>query len=445
MELKNALVKRRSESHGGGGVFWMFVCCKCCGFSEEVSNYVIPLREYRYVVTNAQRECYFPGSPSDSAALDEMDISKANPIPPTSSFDFVVFHSQPSFYEEFERTLLKWDIQTKSHQQRVLRIARTMSEYVPIDPEEVKILNNDSVVDFVLVPAKFWQNVYEQSGVRASKIYVLPESLNTRMYTPVPWDMKPDLKQLITPWRHQVGRGQSLNDVVPPSDRRNEWTVFLSIFKWEMRKGWRYLLEAYFTLQMDLLKSKNRRVLLIIHTVLPASEYSVSNSVDRHDPARFVSTIEVVAAQLNPLPFLVITEVLSQQDLIRLYQSADVFVLPSCGEGWGLPVMEAMALGIPTITTRWSGMTAFTTPETAFLVDVLSELKDVLDQSKPYKPQMAVPDVIQLRQYMEFVINEPGEAREVGRRGGEHIRKNFDRMVIGKQLDDLLNQLKNKP
>ena len=47
------------------------------------------------------------------------------------------------------------------------------------------------------------------------------------------------------------------------------------------------------------------------------------------------------------------------QELPSLYAAADAFVLPSRGEGWGRPVMEAMAMGLPTIATNWSGTTAF--------------------------------------------------------------------------------------
>jgi glycosyltransferase involved in cell wall biosynthesis len=40
-------------------------------------------------------------------------------------------------------------------------------------------------------------------------------------------------------------------------------------------------------------------------------------------------------------------------DMPQLYKSADAFVLPSRGEGWGLPLMEAMAMELPTIGTNW--------------------------------------------------------------------------------------------
>lgn len=42
----------------------------------------------------------------------------------------------------------------------------------------------------------------------------------------------------------------------------------------------------------------------------------------------------------------------SETDLHRLYAAANVFVLPSLAEGFGLPVAEAMAHGTPVVTSR---------------------------------------------------------------------------------------------
>jgi glycosyltransferase involved in cell wall biosynthesis len=46
-------------------------------------------------------------------------------------------------------------------------------------------------------------------------------------------------------------------------------------------------------------------------------------------------------------------------DMADLYQQAHVFVLPSKGEGWGLPLIEATAVGLPIITTWYSAHTEF--------------------------------------------------------------------------------------
>ena len=47
----------------------------------------------------------------------------------------------------------------------------------------------------------------------------------------------------------------------------------------------------------------------------------------------------------------VIVESMPFEQLINLYKSIDVMVMPSSGEGWGLIPFQSMALGIPTITT----------------------------------------------------------------------------------------------
>ena len=50
-----------------------------------------------------------------------------------------------------------------------------------------------------------------------------------------------------------------------------------------------------------------------------------------------------------------IQDELSWVDLPRLYKAVDAFVLPSRGEGWGRPHVEAMATGLPIVATNWSG------------------------------------------------------------------------------------------
>lgn len=65
---------------------------------------------------------------------------------------------------------------------------------------------------------------------------------------------------------------------------------------------------------------------------------------------------------------LILPGVLSDQDLPVLYRCADVFCFPSEKEGWGLVVLEAIAAGLPIITSDQPPFTEFLTPEQAALV-----------------------------------------------------------------------------
>lgn len=49
---------------------------------------------------------------------------------------------------------------------------------------------------------------------------------------------------------------------------------------------------------------------------------------------------------------LVLTNYVPKSDLIALYNAADLFVFPSLAEGFGLPVLEAMACGTPVLTSN---------------------------------------------------------------------------------------------
>jgi len=51
---------------------------------------------------------------------------------------------------------------------------------------------------------------------------------------------------------------------------------------------------------------------------------------------------------------IIITDYVPVQDLPLLYNGAEIFVYPSFYEGFGLPVLEAMACGVPVITSNTS-------------------------------------------------------------------------------------------
>ncbi|MBM3130287.1 MAG: glycosyltransferase family 4 protein [Chloroflexi bacterium] len=68
---------------------------------------------------------------------------------------------------------------------------------------------------------------------------------------------------------------------------------------------------------------------------------------------------------------VVFTGYVPQSDLPMLYSAADLFVYPSLYEGFGLPVLEAMACGVPVITSNISSM-----PEVAGDAGILVDPND---------------------------------------------------------------------
>lgn len=92
----------------------------------------------------------------------------------------------------------------------------------------------------------------------------------------------------------------------------------------------------------------------------------VHNDFDRANPWN-QDMIKVQELVKNDKRFIRLGFV-SNDDLVAIYQLATVFVMPSFYEGFGLPVLEAMATGTPVVTTK-GGSLPEVAGEGAFYVD----------------------------------------------------------------------------
>lgn len=96
------------------------------------------------------------------------------------------------------------------------------------------------------------------------------------------------------------------------------------------------------------------------------------------------------------------------QELAGLYQACQAFVAPSRGEGFGLPLAEAMLFDLSVITTAWGGQTDFCDESTAWLCDyVFAKAQSHFGQTHSV---WAEPDIDHLAQLMRTVFElSPGQ------------------------------------
>jgi glycosyltransferase involved in cell wall biosynthesis len=103
-----------------------------------------------------------------------------------------------------------------------------------------------------------------------------------------------------------------------------------------------------------------------MNAALEAFAYLIKNNDREFDHLKFYvvcacsdkerQNYEKLAAKLGILDKLVLTGYIEEEDLIALYKGASVFFFPSLYEGFGLPVLEALACGLPVVTTKISSI-----------------------------------------------------------------------------------------
>jgi len=258
-------------------------------------------------------------------------------------------------------------------------IAYTVWETTRIPRQKLSCLDQ---VDEIWIPSSWGKQVLIENGVRANKIRVVPEGVDTEFFKPAQQD--------------RASRSASFK--------------FLHVGKWEERKGVKELIRSFCEEF-----SPREEVELILHCYSPF--------FSRSDPVAEVRKLNTRSHTIT-----VSNAPLSASALSNLYAACDAFVLPTRAEGWGLPIIEAMASALPVIVTDYSGHTDFANPDNAYLIKV-EKLIDVDDplwfQSQIDYGQWAQPDLDHLKQLMRYVYENRDEACEKGLKARKSVVENW--------------------
>lgn len=123
---------------------------------------------------------------------------------------------------------------------------------------------------------------------------------------------------------------------------------------------------------------------------------------------------------------VIIDEEIADADVARLYRSCDALAFPYRGEGFGLPMLEALACGLPVIATAGGAADVFLR-EDAYRVPAERRALRGTMQGEPLAGEgwWLEPDVDAVAEMMRRVVAHPDEARARAQRGAERVRRDW--------------------
>ncbi|MDO3679960.1 glycosyltransferase family 4 protein [Paenibacillus ehimensis] len=251
--------------------------------------------------------------------------------------------------------------------------------------------------DAVFVPSRHNKAALLRSGVKVP-IYIVPHGVNTKQFAP-------QNKKL--PVRGTAGR-----------------FVFVSVFGFQHRKNPEALLRAYWEEF-----GPSEKVALVIKT----------NGYDARETERWIkhqiSGYKKRLGLRKTAPVILISSRIPEHRLKGLYTLASAFVLPTRGEGVGLPFLESLASGVPVIATGWGGHMDFVTSRNSFLVNYRLQNPAVSMRSQhsisrrfrhlfAQKGQLwAEPDIGSLKRQMRAAFQHRDVCQRKGRQGRQDVMK----------------------
>lgn len=206
-----------------------------------------------------------------------------------------------------------------------------VSAIVETDRCSQKWIDECNKMDLVIVPSTFTKNVIKRSGITTTPIRVVPEWFNSNIKNDIE---KSKIKINLNPKFNflMIGTITSKN---ANDDRKN---LFYSL-KW--------FCEEF---------KDDKKVGLVIKAC-----YGRGTKIDKN---LTIDTIRHVLKEVRPGKFPKITLIhgnMKKEEIIDLYKKDKInaYLSATRGEGYGLPIIEAAASGLPVIATNWSGHLEF--------------------------------------------------------------------------------------
>jgi glycosyltransferase involved in cell wall biosynthesis len=351
--------------------------------------------------SGAVRGVVFEGPFLEYSSLARINREAACAVQASSAFELSIEPSSPS--GQLARFLASGDLIAECFYKRLRRVDLTIRhqwppnfrrprtgklavilpwEYGGVPRAWIEQIRQN--VDELWVPSNFVRDAFVRNGVDSGRVVVIPNGYDPEIFNP---------------------HGRFLR----PQGSRD--FIFLFVGGAIPRKGIDLLLEAF---KSAFVSTANVTLALLVSGASGAYQHN-----------SWVSQIQAAATDRTLPPVLPIFETVVDSTLANLYRGAGALVLPYRGEGFGLPLLEAMACGKPVITTADGPAKDFCAASSSYLIPATTV--PVTDQPPPLGPMAGEftwfePDFAELVRVLRHVYENRSEAAAKGKRAAASIR-----------------------
>lgn len=218
----------------------------------------------------------------------------------------------------------------------------------------ITLQNADAVI---VVGERLKLDVIERFGVREKHVHVMSMGVNTDIFKPMP-------------------KVEARNEVGIPVDEK----IVLFVGNMIQAKGILDLVEAF-------KKVEESHPGAVLHMIGSSKDEGFMHTLHER-----LSEMNIRISHQEPLP---------QQEVAKWIAAADVFVLPSHHEGFGLVALEAMAVGTTVVGTDVGGLSFLLDDEAGILVEphnpasLADGLKQALEQPSEARKKIATERVFE--------------------------------------------------
>lgn len=242
--------------------------------------------------------------------------------------------------------------------------------------------------DEVWTPTEYCRTMFLDAGIAPDRVAVVPNGIDPHKFSP---------DRAVEPY---------------PLATRKGFT-FLFVGGVLPRKGVDVLLAAY-----RAAFARDDDVALVLKLLGTRSFYQLGDEAD---------AIRAFANDPRAPELVTIEDELADEDVVRLYRTCDALAFPYRGEGFGLPMLEALACGMPVIATAGGAADAFLDDDVAYRIPA----RRVPLSGAMRGEQLAgegwwlEPDADALAATLRHVFAHRDEARAKARRGAERARRDW--------------------